>query len=191
MACFSLAGTIVQFVDFTCKIISKTHTFSNDSRISIHEQAENAANDLLDLSSKFQLWNIQDTTTIRLEADEVILKSLCRDCEKVAKELLEKLQRIGEDKVILKSLCHDCEKVAKELLEKLQRVGEMRKGQTWKNLQHAMLSVWSAKDIEEVERRLSGYRQAINTRVLTSLRYVIYLLPVTTWKTIQLIQLLL
>ncbi|KAN0102137.1 hypothetical protein V8E51_012647 [Hyaloscypha variabilis] len=152
ITCFSLAGTILQFLDFTWQIISNTHQLSKDGSTSVQQQAAAATTELLDLTIKLQQSQYQDGSAMIRDEDE--------------------------DEDALKALCHDCEELAEELLETLNKLRVQDKAGVWKSLRQAILSTWNHKNIKEIEGRLSRYRDAINTRILVSLRNRINLLSV-------------
>ena len=71
--------------------------------------------------------------------------------------------------------------MAQELLEKLDKLkvkrkdedgidGKGKEKQKWKTLKQALANVWSEDDITALVERLSKIRQAIETRILLSLR---------------------
>jgi hypothetical protein len=71
----------------------------------------------------------------------------------------------------LESLCLSCHTVADELLAALDKLKVKGKHQKWESIRKAIGSVRSKEDIEQLERRLSTFRDEINLRIVTDLRY--------------------
>jgi hypothetical protein len=46
----------------------------------------------------------------------------------------------------------------------------------WKNFQNAIKSAWTQKELDSLSRRLSEFRTALDTHVLSNLKYEI---PIT------------
>lgn len=143
LTCLSVAGTVIQFVDFASKLISKGHELYKAGELSVHEKVALATNDLLDLNIKLQQPLYSDVAHHRVTKDEANLQDLCNASSELAKELLE---RLGQLKIT------DKHNVAR-------------------SLRKAFRSVWERKELNELEDRLERLRSAIHTRILASLRY--------------------
>jgi len=150
----SLAGTAVQFVDFTAKLISAgAHLYNYNELVAnaqaaksanfIQDQATNALRDLQDYRFKLQQGMGPATTSKPLARDEKILQALCHKCTEDADTLIK-------------------------LLNKL-KVPETSKHRGWKSLAQAFSSIWSKKDVERLMEKLQEYRTQINSQVLVSL----------------------
>jgi len=138
LSCLAIAGAVVQFVDFGTKIIVECKSIYKSGESSIRKQAMEATNDLQDFSAKFE---------------QSLHENLDRGC-------------LTEDELALKTLCGKCKKLADELVEKLNTLAVQDKKRVWKNLETALASVWSRKEIEETKERLNEYRRAIDTRMI-------------------------
>jgi hypothetical protein len=147
ISCFALAGTIVQFVDFTAKLISVGHELYKAGELSVQEKAALATNDLLDLSLKLE-------------------RPLRSGSE---------LTCLTEDEVALGDLCHTCHEMAAELIERLDKLKVHDRHDLSKSLRKAFRNVWERTDLKDMEERLTKFRAAIDTRILISLRYEITL----------------
>jgi hypothetical protein len=82
-----------------------------------------------------------------------------------------------EDEKALESLCDECRKVANELLHRLNGLKVTKnkangKGPVWGSLAKALKSAWTADEVEGLIRRLSMFRQSIDTHILASIRSV-------------------
>lgn len=101
----SLAGTAVQFVDFTAKLISAgAHLYNYNELVAnaqaaksanfIQDQATNALRDLQDYRFKLQQGMGPATTSKPLARDEKILQALCHKCTEDADTLIKLLNKI-------------------------------------------------------------------------------------------------
>jgi hypothetical protein len=138
LAVIGLVGNIVQFVDYSGKLISKSTELYRSSEGALAENidTETATNHLVLLNSKLQ--NAAATT------GDSTLESLCKSCGTAADQLLAAL-----DKVKVKG-----------------------KQDKWKSIRKALQSVWSKKEIEELERRLARLKEELNLHVVVGLRYI-------------------
>lgn len=83
----------------------------------------------------------------------------------------------SEDEQALENLCDECRKVASELLHRLNGLKVTKKkaygkGPVWESLAKALKSAWTADEVESLMRRLSMFRQSIDTHILASIRFV-------------------
>jgi hypothetical protein len=86
-----LAGTVVQFVDFSSKIVIGAKELYKHGELKLNAQAAAVARDLLDFCTKLQLSSQNyDGSEAPTENDLALIK-LCGGCKDVAKELLAKL----------------------------------------------------------------------------------------------------
>ena len=119
----SLAGTIVQFVDFGGKVISKVKDLKSSADGSSHNlfNSELVARDLLTLSQR-----LRDGTRLyradRLSADDHALEDLCDGCIALSRSMLERLKSLKVN----------------------QGAGN------FKVVQQALRAVWSEKEIESM-----------------------------------------
>lgn len=88
IAAIGLVGNIVQFVDFSAKLISKSTQLYHSSRGALPENAdiETVTRHLVQLSSKL---NEPATST-----NDGALESLCESCNIVAEQLLKALDKV-------------------------------------------------------------------------------------------------
>jgi hypothetical protein len=142
VSAFSLAGTIVQFIDFTTKLVISGHELYKAGELSIHEMAALATNDLLDLSLKLNHPFDPPSESVPLSKDEEDLRDLSSACTKMVGELYHRLDKLK---------VHDKHNIGK-------------------SLRKAFRSMWERKDLKDMEERLSKVRSAIDTRILVSLR---------------------
>jgi hypothetical protein len=159
LTCVSLAGTVVQFVDFSRKLISAGGQLYEDSELEVHAKAVAAAKEIQDYAStaarelqdyriKLQQGFQPSGTSLGLTEDEALLESLCRGCNEAADTLIKRLDKL--------------------------KLPENGKNRAWKSMEKALLSVWSKKDMDLMMKKLLDYRQSIHSRVLLSLGCVFH-----------------
>lgn len=143
LTALSLAGTICQFVDFSCKVLSATrHVYNSyDGDLTVNRELGLITNEIQDLTAKLTR---PMPSTGPLSPDEQKLKDLCVACNKVAAELIEKLNS-------------------------LKARGQH---QAWQSLQVAVQSAWSRQDLNDLIRRLTMFKEAIESRIVLGLRFV-------------------
>lgn len=140
----ALASSIVQFVDFSSKLLSKSHQIHRSATGTLveHQHLETTTTDLLQLQSKLQLSLRPESATGELTNDERALDSLSRSCVGLGNELLEKLQKL--------------------------KISGNRK--QWKSFRQAFKSIWSKKAVDGLSWRLKGLREEMDTRMIVHLR---------------------
>jgi hypothetical protein len=160
LTALSVAGTVVQFVDFGTKILMKTRQIISSAA---------------------------GATTVNAEL-ELLTQDLVKLIVKLGRPLRKSDARGGEseDEQALENLCDECRKVANELLHHLNGLKVTKKkangkGPVWESLAKALKSAWTADEVESLMRRLSMFRQSIDTHILASIRFV----SVTIFVTIQ------
>jgi hypothetical protein len=146
LTALSVAGTIVQFVDFGTKLISRSKELyqSVDGALGVNKELEKIVEDLSKLLVKLQRPVRLKNTSSGNDLDEDALESLCTACRNVANEMLKRL-------------------------EGLKVNGNNGR---WKCFGKALKSAWSRHELETLRRRLLAFENALRTRVLVGLRYV-------------------
>ena len=141
LAALSLAGNIVQFVDFGCRLFSKSRELyrSSDGVLAENVELENIANSLTALSKGLRV----DSSQAQPKPDDYTdLKNLAKDCEKIAIELLEALREMK----------------VKEPQKKLQC------------FRTALKRIWRSKKIEDVSKRLDRSSRLLTTCMVNILQ---------------------
>lgn len=139
---FSLAGTIVQFVDFSSKLVSKGYR--------IYQSANGAFSENLELESittDLSLLNIRLKTDSKFDCltkDDQSLEKLSQHCTSIADELLGRLDKL-----------------------KIPTDAKYRK---WKSFRQALKTVWNKKDLDEMSSRLEALRAQLEFHILVSLK---------------------
>lgn len=139
----SLAGTVVQFVDFTAKIVSKAQEFSSTASgdgqgVSPHQIL---TADLLSLSEKLKD-GLQETSNEGLSDDDQALKDVCNGCIQLSEKMLRRLKSL-----------------------------HFREGDgTFKVMLQASRSIWSQRELDHLANDLARFRGQLQFRVLASFR---------------------
>lgn len=138
-----LASAIVQFVDFTSKLISVTHKLhvSTSGATAEHLELEDLTHNLLQLSEDATPHNVPNTAA--LSREERALISLGENCREVSDELLR-------------------------VLQSLRVKGGSQKG--WKSFYVALKSVWKEGEIVALQQRLDRIRNVMSTKILFNLQ---------------------
>jgi hypothetical protein len=145
---FSLAGTVLEFARFGMELLSDGRELykSPQGVLSANEQLELATADLRALLVK--------------------LRSRDRPSATAENE---------EDKETFQHILHCTEKTAKELVGRLERLKvKGNKRRKWESVRKAVQSVWTKDEIECLTKKLKGFKDAIETRVLFSIVYVLF-----------------
>jgi hypothetical protein len=141
-----LTGNIVQFIDFTSKIVSASiEIYQSASGATLSNQdAEFVADDLAALTMRLESSLRPRGVHLALNENEQRLEDLRCRCENVAWALLVKLEKLrgkgkGDGKV--------------------------------KSLGKAIRNVWSKSDVEAIEKSLGDLRRELELRVLVEMKY--------------------
>jgi len=148
LTALSLAGTIVQFVDFGCKIFSNSQKIYSSARgsLSVNEELESIITNL-------------DNIFIKLRSPQQARDSCCTHSE----------QRLIH-------LCDSSRIIAQEILDKLQNLkvqgGSKIKGKfkAWRSLSSALQATWTQKSIDELLAKLNLFRDTIQFTILAEMR---------------------
>jgi hypothetical protein len=149
LTALSLAGNIVQFMDFSIQIVSRTKRLYGSSR---------------------------ETLGVYQELD-LVTADLKKSCDLIPKALRSPTsENESESEGTLQNLCATCHKVADELLARLDRLkvridsGAKGERKLFQSFHSAIMPVWSKVEIEDLVSRLSSLREQIQTHVLLDLR---------------------
>jgi hypothetical protein len=156
-----VAGNIVQFVDFTAKLISKSRE--------IYESAEGASVEHLDLEA---IANNLSQLTERLQKD--VQQHLLPPIDEGV-PLSETKENRAE--LQLGSINSKCSREADALLSILRDLKVDGEHKKWKSFRLALMTVWKEDQIKGVVSRLSKYRKDLDTELLFSLRFGILAYP--------------
>jgi hypothetical protein len=145
IAAVSLVAAVCQLIDFGGKITSKTYEIytSPSNSLAVNNELTQVASHILDLSEKLSPGLPSEATVSTCYTrDEQALIDICKSCNDVAMELVERLDklRVNDD------------------------------GSIWSSFRKAIRHAWSEKELEDLSRRLSALRGALELNVLINLR---------------------
>ncbi|KAF8855876.1 hypothetical protein BDZ45DRAFT_595017, partial [Acephala macrosclerotiorum] len=140
LSAISLAGNIVQFVDFSTKVLRQGYVLYNSANgaTAVNEELELLTTDFLKLSTKLQRPFEHSQSDVRSARHEQELEGLCTECAKVAKELLHRLESL-----------------------KVQGTRTV-----WKSLWQALQTAWTEDEIRSLVARLGAFKSTLETHVL-------------------------
>jgi len=150
LSALSVAGTIIQFVDFGSKLLSGSvelyRSFSGS--LEIHQQLELVTSNLKSVAIKIR--RVSSFTG-----------------GEAGRPLSEEDQRQESS---VHAICDEAARIADELLSKLASLKvKSEKNRVWESLKAMIKAAWSKEEIEALSKRLSHLRDALNTRTMLSL----------------------
>ena len=142
VAALGVAANVVQFIDFSGRILSESHRLHRSKRAnpSKNEELESIALDLQKLHSELQC--SENETYQAPTSNDIQLQRLAEQCRDVCLELLA-------------------------ALEKLKTVDPAGK---WRSFRVALKTVWGESKIKSLQVRLNEARQELIVRILMSFR---------------------
>ncbi|KAE9367094.1 hypothetical protein N431DRAFT_304052, partial [Stipitochalara longipes BDJ] len=152
LTALSLAGNIIQFVDFASKLFVRGREIYNSAEgLSVCDQElETIAKDLRDISTRFK-----PQIPPRLNSD------------------FDELESGQKTETKLTELSNQCCSIAEELLDalgKLKLSGLDRNNRRWKSVRHAFKSLWNTEEMGVMVARLQSLREEWSLHILVSLR---------------------
>jgi len=144
LTAFSTAGTLIQFVDFTLGIIKATKELhdSSSGKSDASEELEQVTSDLSKLSVKIH-------RPLEWHEEPVVLSE--------------------EDKSLV-DLCYKSEKIAADLLKRLDNLRVDDKREPLKHFRSALQATWEIPQLKELTARLLALRETVQLHVLVDLR---------------------
>jgi len=142
MTALGLAGNIVQFVDFSIKLLGDAHEIHRSAQGSLQENLDIEA--VAETMRKLQM-------KLRIQNDENI------PIDSKAEDSLERL-------------CSSCDETAQELLEVLEVLKVQGKRSPWKSMRQAIKGIKGKKAIVEICSRLRRFQEALELTILVDLR---------------------
>jgi len=149
LSALSLAGSIVQFVDFGIKLLSGAGELyrSHTGTLKINDQIELTTNDLKALIIKLRCSFYPDTRPDPINEDDEAqrdsFRRICDEATDVAQELLERLSKL--------------------------KVGD-ESHRTIRSFKQAIEATWKKKEIIALQGRLQSLKNLLETKVLFSVR---------------------
>jgi hypothetical protein len=145
LSALSVAGTVVQFVDFSIKILSTTHKLYNSAsgNLPAHEELEYVTTDISRFATKLRQ---------PLRGHGVPASS----------------SQPGAD---LEDICTKCDEVAQDLLTRLNGLKIQKKNGVWQSFRYALMATWAREDLDDLVRRLNAFKALLEMRILAGLRW--------------------
>jgi len=140
LTALSIAGNIVQFIDFSIKLVAKgNEVYNSEDGTSIgNAELEVIAKDLQEINCRLQ--GAPDTGT----AEDEALHKLAEQCEAVARELLQALEKLT-----------------------VQGTANRR----WNSVRQALKGLMRRDEVDAIVLRLQRFREELNLHILVSMRY--------------------
>lgn len=139
---FALACGVVQFVDFSLKVVVTMKELHDSGFVEQYKDLEGQVS---------KLSNLRSTINARRPSPQ-----LSDAEEQEHRELLELADR--------------CDTTAAELLMKYERLKLSRSRNPWKVLAKTIKVILNRESVENLLKTLTGYREVLDTRLLISLR---------------------
>ena len=143
LSALSLAAAIVQFVDYSTKIVL--------GAAEIHASATGSLTKHVDLSSI--------TTDLSGISDNLVIDDQ------------DQSKTYSKDERALSGLATQCRDVANKLLTTLEDLNVKGPHKKWKSVRQALLSVWRESEIRDIRKRLDTFRNQLTTRLVATLKY--------------------
>jgi hypothetical protein len=147
LSALSVAGTIVQFIDFSSKILTKSHEVYNSS------EGQSAANEEIEAITD-ELSKLSDRLSQPLREDEG-------------------QDSLLEDEQALVDICDACKKVARDLITRLARLKVQGKHRAWQSLRQAIRSIWKQEEIDALLARLARFKDIMELHIFLAMRHVL------------------
>jgi len=146
-----LAGNVVQFVDFSYKVVSTARKLykSAGGTIAENQELEALARDLCELAKK------DNVKTLSKYIRDVIPPKTKRQPDD---------EDFREDEII-RQLSQQCIDISEDLIRVLQLLKVKRDNRAWESVYQALKSVWKQDDIDTLLLRLDRIRDQLNTRL--------------------------
>ena len=149
LTALSLASNVVQFLDFSAKLVAKGNELykSADGASVGNAELEDIAKDLQDLNARLQQSTPSHNTNLTtLTTSDVALRKLSEQCSGVAGELIE-------------------------VLDKLKVRGTSNR--RWKSVRQALKGLMKKDEVGAIAQRLQNVRDELNLHILVSMRYAL------------------
>jgi hypothetical protein len=146
LTALSVAGNIVQFLDFSTKLIAKGHELYNSAGgASVgNAELEAIAKDLQDLNGRLQAPRPSENVKAVLSDSDLALRTLSQQCSGVAAELTDALNKL-----------------------KVHGTANRR----WKSVRQALKGLMRKEELDAIVKRLQFFRGELNFHILVAMRY--------------------
>ena len=144
----SLAGNVVQFVQFGCQLAAKAHN--------IYSSTSSASEESLEIESvTTRLLGTVHELSSHLDSGEVKEDSISRS----SKRLLE--------------IAKACKMIAEDILHRLEAMKIREPPTVWRSLRQALKVMWTKEELDALMKRLKAYISELDTAILVSMKCVL------------------
>jgi hypothetical protein len=142
-----VAGNIVQFLDFACKLFSEARELNKSitGQSTAHQEIESACNYLNKFSGQLST-SLFNSNPQNLTSGEKAIVELAASCRSTSNELLDVVQKL--------------------------QVRQNTNHRSYQSFLQAMRGVWKKSKIEELQRRLDDHRRDLTMGLAYTLGYV-------------------
>lgn len=159
LAAFSLAASILQFIDFSWRLLSKGKQIYKDGASIQSQHVEAALQRLQEFAINLRIRLRPPGSTNSNRTSNVSAESLILDTIAVNEHALD-------------VIAENCGEIAAKLTKHLHamKVQGTRRQRVWKSFHHAFEEVWGNKGIKQALDQLAAYKQEIQLHLLASLK---------------------
>lgn len=140
--------------------------------LELNKQVEYTTRDLQNFAVKLQVqqWTgARNNGTADMSGNDIALQKLCRDCNEVAEQLLEQLEKLEVKITPPKEPDVNAPEEEKKVWRGRYKEHKKQDEKFGKTLRVGLLNVWNRAQIQEIAERFEKYRTAIQTRLLAAL----------------------
>jgi hypothetical protein len=147
LTALSLAGSVVQFVDFGSKVLTRSHELYKSARgsLSFIEELDYVTVDLQKLVIKLQHPFGDLKSAHGLTEDEEALQEICSKCRTIAEDMI---QRLAE----------------------LRVTSQTKADRLWQSFRQAVKACWTEDELRDLLNRLMSYKTLLEGHLIVSLR---------------------
>lgn len=170
LSALSISATVVQFLDFGSKILSKSAEIYNSS-LGISLENQNLAaigTSMLNLSKDLEKKEAELEWKVSAPLDPSEARSRRNRSEQWKKEQAIRESRQRE----LLSIVSACKSSSIELLNTIEKVKVQGPNSRWKSFRQALLAMYKSGEVDEMAARLEKYRSQLVVLLLGSIQYV-------------------
>jgi hypothetical protein len=141
-----VAAAVVQFVQYGGSLVSKARQIHERGALLDYIDCQNATLRLTELTNSINA-SLSICKTDSIPSDATALEVICQNCLGLSEELLSRLRSLSID--------------------------ENSKRRRWKSFRQALKAVSSKEGVDSLARRITGYRDELNSHILVWIRYVL------------------
>ena len=141
LTAISLASAVVQFVDFSIKLVSAGHELYDKGSLSHHDEIEQISQDLSTLA------------------------------EDLGASRPPSAKQPSEDEVALQKLAGSCKELANEMIAVLQTLKVQKTNSGLESVRTALRGMRKKRKIVNIEKRLVGFRNELTLHLTAILRF--------------------